>query len=220
MEKKRPHYVEGEGWRYDVEHSMTRRQIWHDYQERSIYMLTLTLADRRQHLFGKVVEIQNPETPTSQSTQIQGSIQAHSQNGQNQSKIALSPIPGSSAAGVKSSILNQTRAAFQPTALGKQVEEEWHKLAEAFPQVQVLRVQLMPEHLHVVLFVKERIDKPLGKLVGIIKNQCNKHYWAQLTKAGQLRPKGEQTPPPLFSDNFQDTILTRSALSHASNATN
>lgn len=71
-----------------------------------------------------------------------------------------------------------------------------------------MRVQLMEEHLHVVVFVKERLPKHLGKLIGIVKNRSNKHYWAMLTAQGRLAPKGQQTPPPLFAENFQDTILT------------
>ncbi len=71
-----------------------------------------------------------------------------------------------------------------------------------------MRVQLMEEHLHVVVFVKEKLPKHLGKLVGIVKNRSNKHYWQVLTAQGRLAPKGQQTPPPLFAENFQDTILT------------
>ncbi len=31
MSKKKPKYIEGTGWRYETEHSMTRRMQDHDY---------------------------------------------------------------------------------------------------------------------------------------------------------------------------------------------
>lgn len=160
MSEKKPKYIEGIGWRYEMEHSMTRRMQDHDYQSRCIYMLTLALADRSQPLLGR---------------------------------LALDA---------------QGEAILTPSALGEAVVREWYALQQEYPQLWIMRVQLMEEHLHVVVFVKERLPKHLGKLVGIVKNRSNKHYWAMLTAQGRLAPKGQQTPPPLFAENFQDTILT------------
>ena len=160
MAEKKPTYTEGIGWRYETEHSMTRRMQDHDYQSRCIYMLTLALADRSQPLLGHLT------------------------------------------------LDAQGEATLKPSALGEAVVREWYALEREYPQLSILRVQLMEEHLHVVVFVKERLPKHLGKLVGIVKNRSNKHYWAMLTAQGRLAPKGQQTPPPLFAENFQDTILT------------
>ena len=160
MAEKKPTYIEGIGWRYETEHSMTRRMQDHDYLSRCIYMLTLALADRSQPLLGRL------------GLDAQGD------------------------------------AILKPSALGESVAREWYALEREYPQLRIMRVQLMEEHLHVVVFVKERLPKHLGKLVGIVKNRSNKHYWAMLTAQGRLAPKGQQTPPPLFAENFQDTILT------------
>lgn len=102
----------------------------------------------------------------------------------------------------------QGEAMLTPSALGEAVVKEWYALEKDYPQLWIMRVQLMEEHLHVVVFVKEKLPKHLGKLVGIVKNRSNKHYWHALTAQGRLAPKGQQTPPPLFAENFQDTILT------------
>ena len=102
----------------------------------------------------------------------------------------------------------QSEAVVIPSALGDAVVKEWHALEKEYPQLWIMRVQLMEEHLHVVVFVKEKLPKHLGKLVGIVKNRSNKHYWQALTAQGRLAPKGQQTPPPPFAENFQDTILT------------
>lgn len=160
MSEKKPKYMEGIGWRYETEHSMTRRMQDHDYQSRCIYMLTLTLADRSQPLLGRL------------------------------------------------GLDAQGEAMLTPSALGEAVVKEWYALENPYPQLWIMRVQLMEEHLHVVAFVKERLPKHLGKLVGIVKNRSNKHYWQELTAQGCLAPKGQQTPPQLFAENFQDTILT------------
>ena len=50
MTDKQLHYIEGVGWRYDCDHSMTHRMRCYDYKARSIYMLTITLADRSHPL--------------------------------------------------------------------------------------------------------------------------------------------------------------------------
>lgn len=160
MSEKKPKYIEGIGWHYETEHSMTRRMQDHDYQARCIYMLTLALADRSQPLLGHL---------------------------------------GLDAKG---------KAMLTPSPLGEAVVREWYALENSYPQLSIMRVQLMEEHLHVVVFVKERIPKPIGKLIGIVKNRSNKHYWAMLTAQGRLAPKGQQIPPPLFAENYQDTILT------------
>lgn len=160
MTEKKPKYIEGTGWRYETEHSMTRRMQDHDYQSRCIYMLTLALADRTRPLLGRL------------GTDAQGQ-----------------PV-------------------LIPSALGEAVVREWYALETEYPQLSIMRIQLMEEHLHVVVFVRERLPKQLGKLVGIVKNASNKHYWQALTAQGLLAPKGQQAPPPLFAENFQDTILS------------
>lgn len=53
----------------------------------------------------------------------------------------------------------------EPTELGRRVELCWHEIALRYPQIDVLAFQLMPDHFHGILFVKERIEKPLGKVL-------------------------------------------------------
>lgn len=174
MSDKRARYIDDVGWRYETEHSMTRRMASHDYQSRCIYMLTLTLADRKSPLLGHL------EWKTT--------------------------IPATSSGPVRCS----SAASCIYTPLGEKVVQEWLALSKDYPQLKILHLQLMPEHLHVVLYVKERIPKHLGKLVGIVKNRSNKHYWQHLIANGRLGEKGTESPSPLFSDNFQDTILLHS----------
>ena len=62
------------------------------------------------------------------------------------------------------------------TVLGKQVEQNWYDIAIRHPQIQVLALQVMPDHFHGILFVKEHLDKPLGKVLLGFKQGCNKAY--------------------------------------------
>lgn len=62
------------------------------------------------------------------------------------------------------------------TVLGKQVEQNWYDIAIRHPQIQVLALQIMPDHFHGILFVKEHLDKPLGKVLLGFKQGCNKAY--------------------------------------------
>ena len=163
MTNKVSKYIEGVGWRYETEHSMTRRMGEHDYRSRCIYMLTLTLADRTTERLGRLSWLTAEHTAEN--------------------------------------------AFFMPSPLGCEVENEWHLLEEEHPKFQIIKLQLMPEHLHVVIFVRENLEKPLGKYVAIVKSRCNKHYWRELTAQGLLGPKGAEAPPPLFADNFTDSIL-------------
>lgn len=49
--------------------------------------------------------------------------------------------------------------------LGKAVEQIWQTIGVHHPEVQVVALQMMPDHLHAILFVKERLEKPLGKVL-------------------------------------------------------
>lgn len=53
MNEKKPRYIDGVGWRYESEHSMLHRMQLHDYQSRSIYMITMSVEGRR-HLLGEL----------------------------------------------------------------------------------------------------------------------------------------------------------------------
>jgi len=55
----------------------------------------------------------------------------------------------------------------EPTALGQAALDCWRKITDFWPQVSLIEAQLMPEHFHGILFVKERLplthpDRPEG----------------------------------------------------------
>jgi len=60
--------------------------------------------------------------------------------------------------------------------LGQRVAKEWWSASLHHPEVEVIALQMMPDHLHGILFVKEQMEKPLGIALRGFKQSCNRHY--------------------------------------------
>lgn len=113
--------------------SMLRRRVGHDYEGRSIYLVTLTTEGRRP-LFGTLegridAEKDSPEAP----------------------HVAL-------------------------TELGEAVKREWLDVSKHHPEVSSIAMQMMPDHLHGILFVHEQMQQHLGHIIKGFKASTNKHY--------------------------------------------
>ena len=63
-----------------------------------------------------------------------------------------------------------------PTPLGEAVSRCWRDISHYHPEVEVIALQLMPDHLHGILFVREQMPVPLGKVVLGFKQGCNKAF--------------------------------------------
>ncbi|MCQ2221169.1 MAG: hypothetical protein MJZ12_07220, partial [Prevotella sp.] len=127
---KKAVYIEGEGWRHNTEHSMKRRMEVHDYQSRSIYMITMCVTDRQPCL----------------------------------GRLTWSAPDGSDAAIV-------------PSLLGREVERCWYAIPQFYPEIRVLGLQLMPDHIHGVLFVTNEMKTHLGKVIKGFKIGCSRALW-------------------------------------------
>ncbi len=66
--------------------------------------------------------------------------------------------------------------AIRYTDLGFKVEQEWWACSDHHPEIIVVALQMMPDHLHGILFVKEKMEKPLGMALRGFKQSCNHHY--------------------------------------------
>ena len=88
--------------------------------------------------------------------------------------------------------------------LGQAVSEELRNIPNYYPAIKVLAQQVMPDHLHVILFVTERIPVHLGRVVGGFKVGCNRAYCA-------LRSQGmvDSALPTLWETDYNDIILDR-----------
>ena len=65
------------------------------------------------------------------------------------------------------------QAWLRPSELGKRVLKCWRDIGLYNPQIRLMAVQLMPDHLHGVLFVTERMPRHLGQVINGFKKGCN-----------------------------------------------
>jgi len=63
-----------------------------------------------------------------------------------------------------------------PTPLGQEVMRCWELIPQFHREVRLLAFQLMPDHLHGVLFVQEAMEEHLGQVISGFKAGCNKAY--------------------------------------------
>ena len=92
-----------------------------------------------------------------------------------------------------------TPAIVEPSPLGQAVIQSLINLPKFYPQIAIWTFQLMPDHLHFIAFVKERIPVHLGKVINGFKVGCNRAY-KELVKGDT---------PGLWEDGYNDLILDR-----------
>lgn len=104
-------------------------------------------------------------------------------------------------------------AAIEPTPLGAYVAEAFrHTAVETTKKtgcrVQVLHYQIMPDHFHGILYVRDTLpaDYALGKIVAAWKSACTHALWASSSSSRNL---SSEHRTPLFSRGFNDRILFR-----------
>ena len=117
------------------------------------------------------------------------------------------------------------------STLGQRVSDEWWATSQHHPEVKVLALQMMPDHLHGILFVQEQMEKPLGILLRGFKQSCNRHYrelvlginppvpsvalsTQQTQQTQPLRPKQDRRNEDrshgmLFARGYNDKLLLR-----------
>lgn len=101
--------------------------------------------------------------------------------------------------------------------LGQRVADEWWATSLHHPEIEVIALQMMPDHLHGILFVREKMEKPLGMALRGFKQSCNRHYRelvpyvalpTQQTK--QDRSGEDRSHGLLFARGYNDKLLLRS----------
>ena len=60
------------------------------------------------------------------------------------------------------------------TELGKAVQSEWLSIHGYYPQIEVMAVQMMPDHMHGILFVTDTLPVHLGQVISGFKAGCRK----------------------------------------------
>ena len=108
----------------------------------------------------------------------------------------------------------------EPSALGQAALDCWRKITDFWPQVSLIEAQLMPEHFHGILFVKERLplthpDRPegpgnrrkaLGDIIRGFKVGCTM-AWREIAENCGTYAAGPNADIPQWAEGFVDTIL-------------
>ena len=82
--------------------------------------------------------------------------------------------------------------------------EQWYQLPERFPTVELDEFEVLPDHLHRILWLGMRegnVSLSLGRVVGA---------WKSLTAVGRLRymkSLGFDQPGKLWQDRYHDHII-------------
>jgi hypothetical protein len=74
------------------------------------------------------------------------------------------------------------------TELGRAVQDEWMGIHAYYPQIEVRAVQMMPDHMHGILFVKSRLPVHLGQVISGFKAGCRKRQRALEGAAAKPQP--------------------------------
>lgn len=93
--------------------------------------------------------------------------------------------------------INQA-AVMQPSPLGRAILAELAAIPAHYPTIKIMASQLMPDHLHFVLFVQRRLPCHLSRVISGYKGGCNQLY-RQLC--------GLDPHASLWEQGFNDRIL-------------
>ena len=61
-----------------------------------------------------------------------------------------------------------------PTPLGARIQMEWEGIPRYYPQIRMLALTIMPDHMHGIMFVTEPLPVHLGKVINGFKTGCNR----------------------------------------------
>ena len=104
-------------------------------------------------------------------------------------------------------------ARIELTALGSAVRDEWWGLPRYHHEIVVFDLQMMPDHLHGILYVRQQMDCDLSRVVRGFKTGCGRHYrrlLAPLSVATQSQQTAKGAHPEhglLFEPGYNDKIL-------------
>ncbi|WP_314699764.1 transposase [Prevotella jejuni] len=80
-------------------------------------------------------------------------------------------------------------AYIEPTELGSEVERCWIEIPKYYPEVSVLAFQVMPDHIHGILFVTHEMAVHLGKVINGFKVGCNRAYRRLVLESSEAMPQ-------------------------------
>ena len=96
------------------------------------------------------------------------------------------------------------KARWIPSEAGKIAMNSVRNINRIFPWVEVVRYAIMPDHVHIMLYVTEKTDVHLGTIINRFEIDCTKEYNLHL-------PIGfSESPESFFLPGYNDKIVHKS----------
>lgn len=86
--------------------------------------------------------------------------------------------------------------------LGECIIKNLDALCNRYPMLTIINRVIMPDHIHFILYVRERTKQALGSFIASFKSACSKDCWELF---GIAKESDKRTP--LFEEGFNDSIL-------------
>ena len=64
-----------------------------------------------------------------------------------------------------------------PNEFGRIINSRFKAFQFVIPEIVLCNYVIMPDHIHFIVWVKERLKKHLSQYVGMFKAQCSKEWW-------------------------------------------
>jgi len=180
----------------ETQHSMKRRKPWHNYHRKGTYMLTMVVEGRRPLLGRLVIPAGNPAGGPAGDP-----AGNHAANATG--VVAAASTPVALAAG----------SHIELTALGRTIrDEEILKIHAIYKGVEVWKLCIMPDHLHIIVRISEDlpVGKHLGDVVAGFKGGCTRAWWRTTKRRVNTQETAADSLPPLFERGYNDLILLES----------
>lgn len=155
-----------EGWRAEVQHSMMRRCKDWDYCQPWIYLVTIGCQQQESCPLPTGIGNDDLVLPLPEGWRYPEWLrQAYAKQGR---PHLFGELAGASA----------DDAHIALNAFGQEVQQLVQSLPAAYPQLSVIESIVMPNHLHMVLRIKERLPEktPLGIVINKFKSWVNRAY--------------------------------------------
>ena len=172
---------------------MLRRCRGWDYRQPCIYQITLVLADRKSKALGRLVipeqkDLKLPRQAHGRPLSAQDRALQVSDKTLLAQDGLLGLVSVTAAAGLEAAASSYIAL----TPAGEAVMREFLRIGEHHPEIKPLFIQVMPDHVHFIIYVTKPMARPLGQAIAGFKVGSSK---AAIGKGG------------LWAEGFQDTIL-------------
>ena len=108
-----------------------------------------------------------------------------------------------------------TEASVELSPLGQRVKDEWLAVTVHHPEVTAVSLQLMPDHLHGILFVEQQMEGHLSDVIRGFKTSTNKAYRQIVLGLAEAVPQSKRDRSHesrehglLWTPNYNDHILS------------